>query len=56
MLQLKVLNEVSSEWWEVKNSQGQKGMVPVNYIKKSSSSAMPKQRGGGTSVSESAVV
>lgn len=56
MLQLKVLNEVSSAWWEVKNSQGQKGLVPVNYIKKSSSSAMTEPRSGGTSVSKSAVI
>ena len=55
-LQLKLLNEVSSAWWEMKNSQGQKGMVPVNYIKKSKSSEMLEPSSSDSSVSESAAV
>lgn len=51
VLQLKLLNDVSSEWWEMKNSQGQKGMVPVNYVKKSTAVDLPTPSSSNSSVS-----
>ena len=56
MIQLKLLNEVSSEWWEMKNSQGQKGLVPVNYIKRSTAVDKPAPSSSNTSVSGSGAV